>query len=171
MKQLIFISLLLLVVYGVFNTQNQEIIIPDTSIRLRVIPNSNQPIDISIKEQVKTYLEQDIYTILKNTPDIESARSTINNSIPQIKDSVQNIFTTNNYHKPYQINFGNNYFPEKTYQGVTYPAGEYESLVITIGKGEGDNWWCVLFPNFCLADISEDTEYKSYIYELMNKLF
>jgi len=171
MKRLFFLIILLLVIYGVSNTNNQEIIIPNTSIRLRVIPNSNQPLDINIKEQVKTYLEQDIYTILKNTPNIELARETIKQTIPQIETNVQKIFTSNNYQQPYQINFGDNYFPEKTYQGITYPAGDYESLVITIGEGEGDNWWCVLFPNFCLADISEDTEYKSYIYELMNKLF
>lgn len=171
MKRLFFIVLLLLVVYGVFKTNTQEIIIPSTSIRLRVIPNSNQPLDINIKEQVKTYLEQDVYTILKNTSDIETARKTINENLPKIKTTIYEIFSNNNYQQSYKVNFGNNYFPEKNYKGITYPAGEYESLVITIGAGEGDNWWCVLFPNFCLADISEDVQYKSYIYELMNKLF
>jgi len=171
MKKVIFIILLALVIHNVYTTNNQEIIIPNTSIRLRVIPNSNQPLDINIKEQVKTYLEQDIYTILKDTSNIETAREIIKQNISEINNSVKKIFTTNHYQLPYQVNFGNNYFPEKTYQGVTYPSGEYESLVITIGEGAGDNWWCVLFPNFCLADISEDTEYKSYIYELINKLF
>lgn len=171
MKRLIFIIMLVLVIYNVYSTNKQEIIIPNSAIRLRVIPNSNQPLDINIKEQVKTYLEQDIYTILKDTSDIESARKTINQTIPQIETNVHNIFTSNNYHQPYQVNFGYNYFPEKIYQGITYPAGEYESLVITIGEGTGDNWWCVLFPNFCLADITEDVEYKSYLYELIDKLF
>ena len=60
---------------------------------------------------------------------------------------------------------------EGTYQGKTYEAGDYESLVIYIGEAKGDNWWCVLFPNFCLTDINEDTEYKSYFKELLNKIF
>ena len=171
MKRLIFIIILVLVLYGVYNTNKQEVIIPNTSIRLRVIPNSNQPLDINIKEQVKTYLEQDIYTLLKDTSNIETARSIINTNLPTINNNVQNIFSTNDYQETFNVNFGYNYFPEKIYQGITYPAGEYESLVITIGSGSGDNWWCVLFPNFCLADISEDTEYKSYIYELVKKLF
>lgn len=171
MKKIIFLIILAFIIYGVSTTNNQELIIPDTSIRLRVIPNSNQPLDIYMKEQVKTYLEQDVYTILKNTTNISSAREIINNNLLSINSNVETIFKNNNYQQNFKVNFGNNYFPEKTYQGVMYPEGEYESLVITIGNGEGDNWWCVLFPNFCLADLSEDTEYKSYIYELIKKLF
>jgi len=46
--------------------------------------------------------------------------------------------------------------PEKTYGAVTLPAGEYRALRITLGKGEGQNWWCVLFPQLCLALASEE---------------
>lgn len=171
MKKLIFLIIVAFIIYGVSTINEQEVIIPDTSIRLRVIPNSNQPLDIHMKEQVKTYLEKDIYTILKDTTSISKARKIISKNLTSINNNVESIFTSNNYQQTFKVNFGNNYFPEKTYQGVTYPEGDYESLVITIGNGEGDNWWCVLFPNFCLADITDDTEYKSYIYELMKKLF
>ncbi len=44
------------------------------------------------------------------------------------------------------------YIPEKTYGDITFPAGNYEALNITIGRGEGENWWCVLFPPLCLLD-------------------
>lgn len=46
--------------------------------------------------------------------------------------------------------------PEKAYGAVTLPAGEYRALRITLGKGEGQNWWCVLFPQLCLALASEE---------------
>ena len=42
---------------------------------------------------------------------------------------------------------------------------------MNIGKSEGDNWWCVLFPNYCLIDNKKDTKYKSYFSELINKIF
>ena len=74
--------------------------------------------------------------------------------------------------KGYQVSFGRNYFPEKTYKGIVYDAGYYESLVVTLGKGEGDNWWCVLFPPLCLleADESEEeVEYKFFFQELIDK--
>ena len=171
MKRKIFLLILGLIIIGVYSQNETELSIPDSSIRLRVIPNSNNSKDINIKEQVKDYLETDIYTLLKNTDNIDSARTIINNNIPKIETNIDNIFKDNNYNIPYEINFGLNYFPEKTYQGKTYKEGEYESLVIYIGEAQGDNWWCVLFPNFCLIDTEKDNEYKSYFKELLNKLF
>ena len=171
MKRIIFLIWLGLIIISTYNQNQTELSIPDSSIRLRVIPNSNEPKDINIKEQVKDYLETDIYTLLKDTSDIDSARTIINNNIPNIETNIDNIFKDNNYSIPYKINFGYNYFPKKTYKGNTYEEGEYESLVIYIGESNGDNWWCVLFPNYCLMETNKDTEYKSYFKELINKLF
>lgn len=171
MKRKIFLILLGLIIISIYSQSETELIIPDTSIRLRVIPNSNEVKDINIKEQVKDYLEKDIYTLLKDTNNIDSARTIIKDNIPKIENNIDNIFKESNYNIPYKVNFGYNHFPEKTYQGITYKEGEYESLVIYIGEAKGDNWWCVLFPNFCLVDTQEDIEYKSYIKELLNKLF
>jgi len=172
MKRKIFIILLLLIIINVYKTNEQNIFIPDSSIRLRVIPNSNNPLDINIKEQVKTYLESDIYSLTKDTEDIEEARIIISNNLPNIETNINDIFKNNKYNLPYEVNFGDNYFPEKTYKGATYKEGYYESLVISIGEAKGDNWWCVLFPNFCLVDTEEDNnEYKSYFKELIHKIF
>ena len=70
--------------------------------------------------------------------------------------------------------YGLNPFPAKSYKGVKYKAGEYESLVITLGEGKGDNWWCVLFPPLCMLEAEDQTqksnlEYKSYIKEIIDK--
>ena len=171
MKRKIFLLILGLIIIGVYSQNQTELKVPDSSIRLRVIPNSNNSKDINIKKQVKDYLETDIYTLLKNTDNIDLARTIINNNIPKIETNIDNIFKENNYNIPYEVNFGLNYFPEKTYNGKVYTEGEYESLVIYIGEAEGDNWWCVLFPNFCLIDTEKDPEYKSYFKELLNKIF
>ena len=168
MKRKIFIILVIIYVY---KSQEQNIFIPDTSIRLRVIPNSNNPKDINIKEKVKAYLEKDIYTLIKDTNDIEDARNIIDNNLLNIENNIKDIFKENDYSIPYNIDFGFNYFPKKEYKGLTYEEGYYESLVISIGKAEGDNWWCVLFPNFCLVDTEQKPEYKSYFQELINKIF
>lgn len=75
------------------------------------------------------------------------------------------------YNLDYKINFGENYFPEKEFNGVTYEEGYYESVLVTLGKGEGDNWWCVLFPPLCLleAEESDEVEYKFFVQELIDK--
>jgi len=171
MKRKIFLILLGIITISIYSENKTEILIPDSSIRLRVIPNSNEARDINIKKQVKDYLESDIYTLLKDTDNIDIARNIINTNLPKIATNIDDIFKNNNYSIPYKINFGNNYFPEKTYQGKVYAEGEYESLVIYIGDAKGDNWWCVLFPNYCLIDTETDIEYKSYFKELINKIF
>jgi len=169
MKRKIFLLMLVLVIIYVYKINEQNIFIPDTAIRLRVIPNSNNPEDINIKEQVKKYLEKNVYALTKDINDIDEARTIINESIPDIKNNIDDIFTNNSYNLPYDINYGYNYFPVKKYRGQTYDDGYYESLVISIGEADGDNWWCVLFPNFCLVDTDKEKEYKSYFKELLTK--
>ena len=67
-----------------------------------------------------------------------------------------------------------NYFPKKVYKGIIYEEGEYESLVITLGSGQGDNFWCVLFPPLCLLEGNNDTEdvtYQFFVKEMLEKYF
>ena len=173
MKKMIII-LTIITSFLIYNTiKDQEIIIPDTSIRLRVIPNSNSILDQNMKNKVKKYLEKNTYTLLENVNDINTARKIINDNVSDLDTAISNIFKENNYNMKYDINFGYNYFPEKEYRKVKYKEGYYESIVITIGEGEGDNWWCVLFPNLCLVDLENisDVEYKSWIEEKINKIF
>ena len=169
MKKIILFILTILVVLGIFKVNEQNIFIPDNSIRLRVIPNSNSPEDIYIKERVKDYLETNVYLLTKDSKNIEEARSIIKKNIPSIEDNINIIFTNNKYTIPYDVNYGYNYFPKKIYKGITYKEGYYESLVISIGEAKGDNWWCLLFPNFCLTDINNNSEYKLYLKELISK--
>ena len=77
---------------------------------------------------------------------------------------------TNNIKENFNINIGNNYFPDKNYKGVKYQAGYYDSVVINLGDSKGLNWWCVIYPPLCL--IEEDTEqveYTSLVSEILSK--
>ena len=173
MKKIILILTLIIAVFIYKETKNNEVIIPDTAIRLRVIPSSNSVLDQNMKNKVKKYLENNTYNLIKDEDNKEVAREKIKNNIPKTKEDIEQIFNENNYSMNFSINYGLNYFPEKEYRGLKYEEGYYESVVISIGKAEGDNWWCVLFPNLCLADLenTNDVEYKSWIVEKINKIF
>ena len=112
-----------------------------------------------------------MYELLKNTKGVDEARRIINNNLNNIDSDVRNTLQLLNYDLGYNINFGLNYFPSKEYKGITYDEGYYESLVITLGEGKGDNWWCVLFPPLCLLEAEESTEveYTSFVKELLDK--
>ena len=174
MKKLLFLLLAVLSIYLVYLKVNADtIVIPDSAIRLRVIPNSNSVEDQSMKEKIKIYLEDSVYNLLGSTETVDEARNIIKKEIPNVEKNVQSIFDSNNYNMKFKVNFGYNYFPVKEYKGITYDSGYYESLVVSIGEAKGDNWWCVLFPPLCLMENNKttDTEYKFYVGEILKKIF
>ena len=176
LKKVIFVVIVLILALFVYiNVNADEIVIPDAAIRVRVIANSNSIYDQRMKMKVKEYVESYIYPKIVDANTIEEARSIINNNIDGLNDGIDRLFNDNNYNMKYNINFGYNYFPSKEYKGVNYKEGEYESLVVTIGHGDGDNWWCVLFPPLCLLEGDDsntsDVEYKFFVKEILNKIF
>lgn len=148
-----------------------SLVIPEDALRIRVIANSNSEYDQEIKNEVKEVIQYKMYNLLKDTKGVDEARIVINSNLNSIDKEVSKVLENNNYELGYTINYGLNYFPSKEYKGVTYEEGYYESLVITLGSGEGDNWWCVLFPPLCLLEASDstDVEYTSYVKELIEK--
>lgn len=168
------IIVLILISYLLFisNVKSKEIVIPDEAIRLRIIANSNNEYDQNIKMKLSIEIEKKISELLKDTKDVNEAKKIIKNNIGTLNKYVQDFLEKENYNMKYTIVYGDNYFPNKTYNGVTYNEGLYESLLITLGKGEGKNWWCVLFPPLCLMEEeSDNTEYKFFVKELINKYF
>lgn len=148
-------------------------LIPDNAIRVRVIANSNSDYDQGIKYEVKNIVEDDMYKLLSKTDNLNSARSIIKNNLDNVQKDIDMYLKNNNYSLDFNINYGYNYFPEKMFKGVKYKEGYYESLVVTLGSGNGDNWWCVLFPPLCLieAEDSTDFEYTSMVKEMIDKYF
>lgn len=171
MKNFIIILGILITYLVIGNISAEEIKIPDEAIRFRVVANSDSKYDQSIKLKVKTEVEKELYNLLKDTKGIDEARNTITNNLDNIDKKVNNLLIKEQYNLGYNLNFGYNYFPEKEFNGVTYEEGMYESLLVTLGEGKGDNWWCVLFPPLCLleAEESDEVEYKFFIQELIEK--
>ena len=147
------------------NKKNEDIIIPSDAIRIRIVANSNSVSDLYEKKKLKDDIENDIYNLVGDVNNVNDARL-------KIKDNLDNInHLVSSKIKDYKINYGMNYFPKKSYKGVIYNEGEYESLVITLGEGLGDNWWCVLYPPLCLIDenkTTSDVEYRSLIYDILS---
>lgn len=171
----IMIILSIIVIIFISNNTTRDVIIPNESIRIRVIANSNNSKDQLIKQIVRDSIEKEISNLLSEVNTIEEARIVIKENINLVDNNVNSILENNNYDKKYKVEFGYNFFPQKKYKGVVYNEGYYESVVVTIGEGEGDNWWCVLFPPLCLMETDEsnleEIEYKSFIKEIIDKYF
>ena len=161
----IIVVLFLVSLAFIFSNHDEEIIIPNNAIRFRVIANSDSVEDQMKKMEIKSAVENKVYALINGENNAIEVRNIIEDNMDTIKDIVEE------YNVPYNINYGNNYFPSKTYKGVMYPAGNYESLVITLGDGVGANFWCVLFPPLCLIDNSKedisDVDYQLYVKKLL----
>ena len=154
------------------NIEEEMIIIPKDSFRIRIIANSNSLDDQYEKNIVKNNVQVYLIDILKNAKTKEDTKDIIKNNMDNINEIVESTLKELNSNNNYKIKLGNNYFPKKEYKGITYESGLYDSLVISIGKAKGSNWWCVLFPPLCMMETNEnisDYEYKSYIIEILKK--
>lgn len=174
MKKLIpFIVAILALLTISNNYQEDYYIIPEESIRIRIIPNSNSVKDQYLKKQVKTNLEIELQKDLQNAKTIEMSRSLIKSNINKYKKEVKQVLKNEKSDLSYSVDYGYHYFPEKIYKGVKYESGEYESLLVTLGEAKGDNWWCVLFPPICSLEennsSNNEIEYSFYVKEMFNK--
>ena len=172
MKKTVIILAIIITILSL--NKEKKVIIPKESIRFRVIADSNSKYDQSIKKEVVNDLKNKI-SRLEFSNNLNDNRKKIREHIPEFKQVIEDTLNKNRYNKPYNINYGMNYFPEKEYKGTIYKEGDYESLVITLGDGLGKNFWCVLFPPLCLLEADEqntsDVEYSSYIKEVIDKYF
>ncbi len=173
MKKTIIILAIIITILSI--NKEEKVIIPKDSIRFRVVANSNQKEDQELKKKIVLNLKNNISELNFKRKDIQDSRNKIKQELPTFEQIVKNTLMEEDKEETYQINYGKNYFPQKEYRGVIYEEGEYESLVITLGKGEGDNFWCVLFPPLCLLEVEEEDskniEYTSFIKEVVDKYF
>lgn len=165
----ILIGITYLIIGNVF--KEKDIKIPDEAIRFRVLASSNSDYDQSVKLKVKNEIATELSVILKGVDDYSRADKIIKENVDILNKKVEKVLEYENYQKGFELTYGMNYFPKKEFKGIEYEEGNYQSLVITLGEGLGNNWWCVLFPPLCLIEAEESTkvEYKIFVKEIMDK--
>lgn len=143
-----------LITLSVMPVNGEEQIYSDL-IRLHVIANSDsdedQALKLKVRDAVIEYLQKqdDLHTV-------DDTREYLEANLGSLEKISEGIIAANGRDYSAHAKLGVRYIPEKTYGDITFPAGNYEALNITLGDGKGENWWCVLFPPLCLLD--EGTE-------------
>ncbi|REK69494.1 stage II sporulation protein R [Paenibacillus paeoniae] len=126
--------------------------IPEEAIRLRILANSDSPSDQLVKRIVRDEIVKAMNSWATGQQTIEEARATIQSKLPELQQIVANVLESRGFLYDSSAALGMVDFPTKMYGSKVYPAGQYEALLITIGEGQGQNWWCVLFPPLCFVD-------------------
>ena len=174
MKKILIIFAILTIIYLSYNKE-EYYIIPKDAIRFRVIANSNSTYDQYVKYMVNNNLQKEFKNTLSMSLKRNEMENALKNNVINYSKIIENTLKEENYNYEFNINYGINYFPEKIYKGIKYEAGNYDSLVVTLGSGNGDNFWCLLFPPVCMMSVedkkTEKIEYKIFIKDLMEKYF
>ena len=159
MKKIIIVLTIIVLIFSL----NKKELSEEEMIRFRIIANSNSETDQLVKRKVMKKIEKTLLN--SNANNKQEEKRYLLEQLPTFEEKIREVIGNHNF----EINYGMNYFPEKKEKETIYPEGNYESLVITLGEGAGDNFWCILFPPLCLMD--EDVEYKSFLKEALSKWF
>ncbi|USK59680.1 stage II sporulation protein R [Peribacillus asahii] len=137
--------------------QADTMVIPDEAIRLRILANSDREADQAVKRLIRDEVNKDITEWVAELTSLEEARKVITSHLDDIQATAERVVAEEGLDQSVQVDFGQAEFPTKLYGQYLYPAGDYEAVIITLGEGDGANWWCVLFPPLCFLDFSNGT--------------
>lgn len=137
------------------NNTKKKIYDPETEgevLRLHIIANSDgaedQRVKLAVRDAVLGY-EREKEALL-GTDDARRAESELLSDGAGLLDTVRSVLRAEGCDYDAQLVLGDFDFPDREYDGELYPAGNYRALRIILGKGEGRNWWCILFPPLCI---------------------
>ena len=135
-------------------TANSEVIIPNDAIRLRILANSDLEADQALKRKVRDAVNEEITKWVSELTSKEAAKDLLKEKLPEIQLIAERVVEEEQANQAVNVTFDKVDFPTKLYGEFLYPAGQYDAILITLGEGEGANWWCVLFPPLCFLDFS-----------------
>lgn len=156
-KRFILVSALLIIyvcISAVSYTHAVTTDIADSVFRLHVIANSNSDEDQNLKYIVRDKVIEYMSSISQNASSKEEVIKIAKANLDKIQAIAAQTIRDNGYTYSVNVEVGNFSFPSKRYGDITLPPGYYDALRIKIGKAEGQNWWCVMFPPLCFVDVT-----------------
>ena len=139
-------------------------------LRLHILANSDSEADQLVKLKVRDVLLNSGESLFSGNIDINTAEECLNLEKENLIKAANKVLDDNGFNYKTQIYIVEEYFATRTYENFTLPAGKYKSLKVVLGKGEGYNWWCVMFPPLCLPAASENTNLDIVLGESSAKL-
>ena len=125
------------------------------TLRLHILAASDSDEDQALKLRVRDGILAEYSAQLSEMTDLEDARATLEARLPDIVATAERIVTEAGYDYTVTASLGEEWYDTRDYGEVSLPRGVYTSLIIRIGKGQGRNWWCVMYPPMCL-DLATD---------------
>jgi stage II sporulation protein R len=150
------ITLFLLTFFiSVFPTE-EDFRVYDDTLRLHILANSDSREDQDIKIAVRDLVLDRFGGELSEAEAIDSALMITEDMLEEIEAAIENFLKESGCDFGANVSLSREWYETRDYSGFTLPRGYYSSLVITLGEGNGQNWWCIMFPPLCRDLSTED---------------
>ncbi len=140
-------------------------------LRIHVRANSNLIEEQQVKYKVKDAVVEYLTPFIAECNTKQKAQKMLLDNLSQIETVANNVLTSNGFNYKAKASVRREEFPTRVYENVTLSAGVYEALILELGSGLGDNWWCVVYPPLCFTGEGAGYVYKSKILQIINRFF
>ncbi len=173
----IFSALAIAVILVVFGVTGGSA--PSTEVeylRIHIRANSNSEADQAVKYLVKDAVVEALIPILSDIHSKEEAEKTMEANFPYIESVANAVLKEQGFFYTAHAKINNEYFPTRTYEmkegDLTLAEGYYDALILELGSGTGNNWWCVVYPAFCFTETKnfDNIVYISKIWEILKNV-
>ena len=165
----LFLMILVFIIAGVNisnNSKNHK-----NYLRIHIRANSNLDVDQQVKYLVKDAIVDYLTPIISTCNTKDDFEKILQQSLVNIQCIADEILAHNSFDYKSSASINNEYFPVRSYDNVTLENGFYDALIVNLGSGKGDNWWCVVYPPLCFLNSNAEYTYKSRILEIIKKYF
>ncbi len=138
-------------------------------LRIHIRANSNSQVDQNVKYKVKDAVVDALIPLLADIDDFEEAKRVMSANFGMIENVADRVLKENGFSYGCKAQIDNEYFPTRVYDNITLKEGFYDALILRLGSGEGDNWWCLVYPAFCFTNSSNSANIV-YISKIWEKL-
>ena len=143
--------------YG-YRVQTEQRQIADRLVRLHIVANSDTAQDQDLKLQVRDALLPEISALTARCGSRKEAETVLQQHLPELTALAQRVLRQTGSEQTVTARLSMELFPRREYETFSLPAGSYRTLRITLGEGQGHNWWCVAFPALCTLSASQQEE-------------
>ncbi len=138
--------------------------------RIHIRADSNDEEDQAVKYLVRDRVVEYLAPLISSCSDKTSAMLAVKEHLDGVVKEADAVLKANGFSYTSSAKVVREEFPLRVYEEVTLEAGEYDSLIVELGSGEGDNWWCVVYPPLCFTSTA-NVVYRSKIVEMIREFF
>lgn len=160
---IIFLSIVIIILTafaGVPKTEREYL-------RIHIRANSNGKADQAVKCDVRDAVVLYLTPLVGDLESKEEALAIVSEELPALEGIAEDILQREGFFYGAKVSLRKEEFPTRVYEDITLEAGVYDALILELGSGEGDNWWCVVYPALCFSGTPKG--YKSFLWEILQK--